>query len=120
MTSWHNWAHHVNVDMESKVSSITVENARNNEPTYEELKNEVLKKDLELYKKDLELYKKDLELYKSLFTTHKNSCVFNLSIKKKNGKNVWVDRVNDDYSYIESLDRDKEVNEWLEPIKPSR
>jgi hypothetical protein len=62
----------------------------------------------------------ELEFYKSLFKTHNNSCVFNLSIKKKNGKNAWVDRIRDSHSYIESLDRDEDIEGWLQPVKPSR
>ena len=67
-----------------------------------------------------EILKQELEFYKSLFKTHNGSCVFNLTIKKKNGTNVWVDHVRDSYSYIESLDKDEEVRGWLEPVKPSR
>lgn len=71
-------------------------------------------------KSELELVKEELDFYKSLFKTHHNSVVFNLMIKKKDGKNVWVDPVRDDVTYIESLDRDQDVEEWLEPVKPSR
>ena len=69
---------------------------------------------------ELEMVKKELEFYKSLFKTHHNSVVYNLSIKKKNGENVWVDPIMDKREYLESLDKDEEVLSWLEPIKPSR
>lgn len=69
---------------------------------------------------ELEKVKKELEFYKSLFKSHHNSVVFNLSIKKKNGKNVWVDHINDKREYIETLDKDEEVISWLVPVKPSR
>ena len=64
--------------------------------------------------------KNELDFYKSLFTTHSNSCVFNLSIKKKNGENIWVDHTRDTRSYLSSLDKDEEVENWLKPVKPSR
>ena len=69
---------------------------------------------------ELEELKKELEFYKSLFKTHQNSVVFNLNIKKKDGKNVWVDPIMDKREYLESLDKDKDVLSWLEPVKPSR
>ena len=71
-------------------------------------------------KTELELLKEELEFYKSLFDSHNNSVVFNLSIKKKNGKNVWVDHTRDSREYLETLDMDEEIEEWLKPIKPSR
>ena len=44
----------------------------------------------------------------------------NLKIKKKEGKNVWVDRVLDDRQTFLGLDDDIEVKEWLKPIRASR
>jgi len=64
--------------------------------------------------------KEELELYKSLFRSHRNSVIFNLTIKKKAGKSVWVDHVRDDREYLLSLERDQEVEEWLKPVRPSR
>lgn len=69
---------------------------------------------------ELEIVKQELEFYKSLFKSHHNSVVFNLKIKTKDGKKMWVDYVSDSREYIESLDKDEEVLEWLEPVKPSR
>jgi len=71
-------------------------------------------------KTELELLKEELDFYKSLFNTHNNSVVFNLSIKKKNGEKVWVDHVRDSREYLSTLDQDEEIKGWLEPIKPSR
>ena len=71
-------------------------------------------------KTELELLKEELDFYKSLFNSHNNSVVFNLTIKKKNGENVWVDHTRDSREYLESLEMDSEVKEWLEPIKPSK
>jgi len=62
----------------------------------------------------------ELNLYKSLFKTHHNSVVFNLKIKKRNGKKVWTDRISDNRSFIESLDKDEEVEEWLKHVKCER
>jgi hypothetical protein len=67
-----------------------------------------------------DIYKKQVEFYKSLFITHRNSVVFNLKIKKRNGKKVWTDRICDNRSFIESLDKDEEVEEWLKPTKCER
>jgi len=62
----------------------------------------------------------ELKFYKSLFRTHPNSVLFNLHIKKKGGQNVWVDPITDDREYLESLDQDQDVEEWLKPVRPSR
>ena len=64
--------------------------------------------------------KEELEFYKSLFVTRRNSCIFNLKIKKMNGKNVWVDRVRDQREDFLELDMDEEVKEWLKPIRCER
>ena len=64
--------------------------------------------------------KEELEFYKSLFVTRRNSCIFNLKIKKINGKNVWVDRVRDQREDFLKLDMDEEVKEWLQPIRCER
>lgn len=64
--------------------------------------------------------KEELEFYKSLFVTRRNSCIFNLKIKKINGKNVWVDRVRDQREDFLKLDMDEEVKEWLKPIRCER
>ena len=64
--------------------------------------------------------KSEIKLYKSIFNTHNNSAVFNLKIKKKKGKKVWVDKIMDNKKYIESLDIDEEIIEWLKPVKCSK
>jgi hypothetical protein len=81
----------------------------------ERLKKEI--NDLKLEKKTL---KKDLEFYKSLFKTHGNSVVFNLTIKSKNGEKIWVDHVRCDKNELLDLDMDDEILEWLQPVKCSR
>lgn len=63
--------------------------------------------------------KKELDFYKSLFKTHNNSCLFNLHIKTINGEKVWIDRVRDNHRFHE-LDKDKEVKEWIKPVKCER
>ena len=64
--------------------------------------------------------RKELDFYKSLFVTHNNSCLFNMNIKTVGGKKVWVDPIRDSHKYISNLDKDKEVYEWLKPIKCAR
>ena len=64
--------------------------------------------------------KLELEFYKSLFKTHRNSVVFNLSIKKKNNKKAWVDHVRDNREKLLELDMDDDIEEWLKPIKCER
>ena len=71
-------------------------------------------------KNKLKKCSEELELYKSIFKTHRNSAVFNLKIKKKNDKPVWVDRIYNDREYILSLDTDDEILEWLKPVRCER
>ena len=74
----------------------------------------------ETHSEEIRKLKEELEFYKSLFVTRRNSCIFNLKIKKMNGKNVWVDRVRDQREDFLKLDRDEEVEEWLKPIRCER
>ena len=71
---------------------------------------------------ELNELKDELEFYKSIFSTHNNSAVFNLRIKTKNGKRIWVDKVldNPNITFLKSLDQDDEIREWLKPIKCER
>ena len=71
-----------------------------------------------LQKENNEL-KEELDLYKSIFKSHPNSAVFNLYIKKKNGKRIWIDK-NVQYWELHELDDDPEVKEWLKPIRCER
>ena len=68
----------------------------------------------------IHVLKEKVKLYESLFKSHSNSVVFNLTIKKRNNKPVWVDRIRDNREYLESLDSDNEVKEWLKPVKCDR
>lgn len=79
------------------------------------------KNEARLYKHNICL-KEELEFYKSIFKTHRNSAVFNLKIKTKQNKKLWVDKVRDrsDYYFILSLDQDDETREWLEPVRCER
>ena len=76
--------------------------------------------DLKDCKNKLKKCSEELKLYKSIFKTHRNSAVFNLKIKKKNGIPVWVDRIRDCRDYILSLDTDDEILEWLKPVRCER
>ena len=68
---------------------------------------------------DINELNKELEFYKSVFRTHHNSCIFNLHIKTIHGEKVWIDRIRDT-NIFHMLDKDSEVEEWLQPIKCSR
>lgn len=61
----------------------------------------------------------ELKFYKSIFVSHFESRVSNLRIKKKDGNKLWVDKVKD-FEIFKDLDKDKEVIEWLKPIRCSR
>lgn len=81
---------------------------------------------LEYYrKKDIlinenELLNEELEFYKSIFNM-RNSCIYNLSIKKKNGKKVWFDSVLCTDKELLELDDNDEINEMIyNPPKPER
>lgn len=67
-----------------------------------------------------ELLKEELEFYKSIFTM-RNSCIYNLTIKKKKGKKVWFDSVLFTEKEILELDSDDEINEMIfNPPRPER
>ena len=85
------------------------------EKQVEQLQQEII--NLKLDKKTL---KDDLQFYKSLFKTHRNSVVFNLTIKFKNNKKIWIDHIQCDKNELLDLDIDDEVLEWLKPVKCSR
>ena len=85
-----------------------------------ENKRENVKSDLKDLKiKELE---NELDFYKSIFTTHRNSAVFNLRIKTINNKKIWIDRISivTDYLLLNKLDVDKEVIEWKTPVRCER
>ena len=77
--------------------------------------------EIRLYKENI-LLKEEIEFYKSIFKTHGNSAVFNLRIKTKNHKKIWIDKVRDrcERNFILSLDQDDETREWLQPVKCER
>ena len=108
MTSWHNWTNYVKKDID-KMNTVTTETKEEYNPfSVRQLSQENKK------------LKDELEFYKLLFTERRNSCIFNLKIKKINGKDVWVDRVLDQREDFLKLDMDEEVEEWLQPIKCER
>jgi hypothetical protein len=86
----------------------------------ENFKSEIDKLTHEELKKYTETILEDCIFYRSIFETHSNSAVFNLKVKTINGKNVWVDPVRDSHEYIKRLDKDEEVERWLQPVKASR
>lgn len=70
-------------------------------------------------KKKINDLEEELEFYKSILKKN-NSCIFNLHIKKKDGKNVWVDKLNATRSELLELDPDEEVTNWLKPVRCER
>ena len=81
---------------------------------------DILKKQVVLLKLKTNRLENNLEFYKSVFKTHSNSVIFQLKIKKKNKKSIWVDQIRSDRSFLESLDRDEEIEEWLKPVRCER
>jgi len=79
-----------------------------------------LEDEIETQKLEIKTQKLEIDFYKSIFKTHKNSVIFNLSIKKKKGKKVWIDHIRENREKILELDIDDDVKEWLKPIKCSR
>jgi hypothetical protein len=62
----------------------------------------------------------ELNFYKSILEM-RNSCIFNLSIKKMNGKRVWFDKVRTDLLDLEMYDTDEEIDDMIHnPPKPER
>jgi hypothetical protein len=75
-------------------------------------KESVLKENKEL--------KDEIEFYKSIFKM-RDSCIFNLSIKKKKGERVWFDRVRTSYSDLITYDMDDELRDMIyNPPRPER
>lgn len=86
----------------------------------ENFKSQINQLTHEELKKYTETIIEDCIFYRSIFETHSNSAVFNLKVKTINGRNVWVDPVRDSHEYIKRLDKDEEVEGWLQPVKASR
>lgn len=76
----------------------------------------------ELFSTKGELFstKDELNFYKSIFKTHRNSVVYNLYIKYKNGKRLWIDKIKTDKYELKQLDEDEDIKEWLKPIRCER
>ena len=69
-----------------------------------------------LLKEQISQLESDVKFYKSILEM-RNSCIFNLHEKTKNGKRVWIDIINTDKNELLELDLDDEIKEWLKPIK---
>ena len=84
-------------------STIEIVNLQNeNKKLKEEIKrtymqNNILEKEMMVVMLDNENkeLKGNLDFYKSIFKTHPNSAVFNLRIKSRGGKLLWIDKVID-------------------------
>ena len=116
MASWHNWGNYAMNDLNKISNENKIEKKGEYNPfSVKQLTNENTK-----LKEENTNLKNELDFYKSLFITRRNSCIFNLKIKKMNGDNVWVDRVRDQREDFLKLDMDDEVEEWLEPVRCER
>ena len=57
--------------------------------------------------------KEELSFLKSLWTKHPMSVVYQMHIKTKNGKRVWVNVRDVTHKELLELDHDEEVREWI-------
>ncbi len=71
-------------------------------------------------REELNSTKDDLDFYKSIFKTHSNSVLFNLFIKYKNGKRLWIDKIRTGYHELNKLDIDEDIKNWLKPVRCER
>ena len=72
----------------------------------------------ELQKENQSL-KEELQLYKSLFNYPlTNSCIFNLMLVPKEGKQVWIDKITVSEEFLLQCEQTEEVKELLENIHP--
>ena len=71
-------------------------------------------------REELNSTKDDLDFYKSIFKTHRNSVVYNLYIKYKDKRRLWIDKIRIDKYELKQLDMDKDIIEWLKPIRCER
>jgi hypothetical protein len=67
--------------------------------------------------KETSFLKKELEFYKSAFKyPHSNSAVFNLRRVKKDGKDLWIDRIKINENELRELDQCDIVKALIEEI----
>ena len=69
---------------------------------------------------ELNSTKEDLKFYKNIFRSHGTSVVYNLYIKFKKGKRLWIDKIRTDRYELTQLDHDEDIIEWLKPIRCER
>ena len=81
---------------------------------------DALNKENDKLQRELNSTKRDLDFYKSIFKTHRNSVVYNLYIKYKDSKRLWIDKIKTDKYELKQLDEDEDIIEWLKPIRCER
>ena len=81
---------------------------------------EALNEENDKLQRELNSTKEDLNFYKSIFKTHRNSVVYNLYIKYKDSKRLWIDKIKTDKYELTQLDEDEDIIEWLKPIRCER
>ena len=106
---------------ENKIKKLKKHLLNNDELTNKEkTKQKLSSKKRKSESNDISDLKEELHFYKSVFKTHWNSLICQVTIKTIDGKKIWIDHIRDDKKLIESLDRDKEIEEWLKPVKCER
>tara|TARA_Y100001958_G_C21246653_1_gene577275 strand:- start:3304 stop:3558 length:255 start_codon:yes stop_codon:yes gene_type:complete len=69
--------------------------------------------------KENQSLKEELQLYKSLFDyPFTNSCIFNLMLVPKDGKQVWIDKIKVTEEFLLQCEQTEAVKELLENIHP--
>ena len=117
--------HNLENELKTKLAEVTAKKDALNKRQYELTNKEKTKQKLSSKKRkpesnDISDLKEELHFYKSVFKTHWNSLICQVTIKTIDGKKIWIDHIRDDKKLIESLDRDKEIEEWLKPVKCER
>jgi hypothetical protein len=63
--------------------------------------------------------KEEIQLYKSLFDYPlNNSCIFNLMLVPKDGKQVWIDKIKVTKEFLLQCEQTERVKELLKNINP--
>ena len=71
---------------------------------------------MSLEKQVLDL-EEELSFIKSLWTKHPMSVVYQMHIKTKNGKKVWINVRDVTHKELLELDPDDEVQEWIDDCR---
>ena len=101
-------------------SMIKIIDALNEENNHLQDELDSTKGELDSIKCELDSIRGELNFYKSIFKTHRNSVVYNLYIKYKDKQRLWIDKIRTDKYELQQLDEDKDIIEWLKPVRCER